>query len=139
MLFRTYILWEDYIQYCCESLSLLSEVWPIHNFVRRHNVYVHSYFPSRSHPVYPDALVLGLGLRIVRKSFVVRGICPLCGWGGGICQELLISQNKEQPVFMYYIRLAKPLPLPPCFRGWDAPLEHSSMIIWFKGRGKKHS
>lgn len=39
-------------------------------------LYVHRYIPSRSHPVYPDALVLGLGLQGTEKSLVVRDICP---------------------------------------------------------------
>lgn len=54
-------------------------------------MYTGIYFPSRSHTVYPDALVLGLGLHGANETLAVRGIYPQFGWGGHICWQLLIS------------------------------------------------
>lgn len=80
MLFRMYTVWEDCLQNCCDWLFLLSELWPIHNVSGDTALYVHRYFPSRAHIVYPNALVLGLGLHGANKNLVVRGICPQFGW-----------------------------------------------------------
>lgn len=98
---------------------------------------VHRYFSSRSHTPFTQMLWLGLSLCGVKRSLVPRNTCPQFGRGDHICQQLLISQVKEQPVFMNDLIFAEPLPASPCLRVLVPPLELPSVITWFKQKRKK--
>lgn len=93
-------------------------------------LYVHRYFPRRSHPVWPDALALGL-------EPVVRGICPQLAGEAIQASAAYFVDERTACVYVLYV-FVEPFPTPPGLRALDVLLEHYySMIIWFKEKRKE--
>lgn len=100
-------------------------------------LYVHRYFPRRSHPVWPDALALGLDLHGAKKSLLWGAFALSLAGEATQASAAYFVDERTACVYVLYV-FVEPFPTPPGLRALDVLLEHCySMIIWFKEKRKE--